>query len=451
MSAKIRKYENAYTNDIDKYECIFSYIVGLLCTMNALMLHGYGLYNYVVFCWIIYKIVKNSRSASSKHSVFFGSNASKFVMLFFISIILSLVASLFVLPQSWIFNEIKCIIKYVFLFCFLFLSYNKKQIFVLFEYFIKGFFIGTIINMFWGFLQLFLYSIFKFRINTVIFGSLYKNNSQVPLEAWDSYVGGGLLRMKGLGWETANFALMMICGFILCKRFDKNLYLKLFFVLAILLSTSRSGYVAFAVVLLVMIVQNVFLHNKMIDVKKLLSIVVVLGLLGVVFTVFGNSIMLRVTQMIKSLFSVLNTTDSAASNSIHISYYENMLTILSNSNPINILFGNGYFSTGYIYSKNILSLADRINLIGWNPESDVVTLVVGNGMVGAFIYYAASLYCFLKHYKDELSLMIVAIIVEGTTYLLIRGNWPLLMLIFGLATICPSTKLESKENCEAIK
>lgn len=60
--------------------------------------------------------------------------------------------------------------------------------------------------MVWGFLQEILYLTIGLRLNTFIFGDIFGEDSYM----WDSYISGNILRMKGLGWKIANFALILI-------------------------------------------------------------------------------------------------------------------------------------------------------------------------------------------------------------------------------------------------
>ena len=51
------------------------------------------------------------------------------------------------------------------------------------------------------------------------------------------YVGGlngAILRMKGIGWETANFALVLIIGYILSIEKKKSKSIQILFIIAII-------------------------------------------------------------------------------------------------------------------------------------------------------------------------------------------------------------------------
>ena len=58
--------------------------------------------------------------------------------------------------------------------------------------------------------------------------------------------------------------------------------------------------------------------------------------------------------------------------------------MLSSVDFVNFLFGTGMFSSGYIYEVKRIVVMQGV----WIPESDFITIVVGNGVVGGILYYS---------------------------------------------------------------
>ena len=411
------------------------FIIGLTCTWNALIVGGVAIYNYYLLLWLFFHIIKHHIGL---HII---GKKSFFVNFFLLSIIFSLIASPLSIPQSWIASSIKSGIKYAFVFLTIFWLLDKRQLDFAERYFFRGIYYGALVQMVWGYLQFILYFAFKIRFNTLVFekilGIQYVGGTRI---VWDSYVGAGnlvVLRMKGLGWEAANFALAMVIGLILSLNYKKSPIIKFLFIGALLLSTSRSGWISLASVILAIIIKKLFgIEKRQKKNKKFFYEYCIISALIIVSALtFGNQISSIILGMIHNLKMSLDTSDAMSSSSLHIAYYTNLFKVLSKSNFFNILFGNGYFSAGYIASKNIKEFAASINHVGWNPESDFITLILGNGLFGCAGYY---IFCFvgiIKHKLDTYSLMIIAIVTMGITYLTIRGTWSLLIIAFSLATM----------------
>lgn len=414
---------------LTKIEFRLIYLFAITCSMNALMIGSISISNYILIVLLIYNFIKY------RHNLTFNFKAGSaiFSWLFLISILLSVIFSWSLLPGSWRNNLISCLIKYVLVFGYLFMLQPTSKIPSIRKVFFDGFYIGAIIQMIWGFLQLFMYSVFHIVINQIIFGNLLGETEY----SWGSFINGNIIRMTGLGWEPANFALVIVIGYVLSIRERDNALIPLIFIITLLLSTSRSGYVAMIAVLILQLIQKSNnLHIKdQINAYKLISFLLLSLIICFVFIKY-NTLMINRFQSIKLQFlDIFNNTSVDSSANIHMSYYADLTKILRNFPIVNWLFGAGYLSTGYYYSIFNAMLLDRLSLIGWNPESDFVTLALGNGMLGLLIFYGGFIKAIWTNKQNYVSLILVAIIVCGFTYLTIRGTWTLIFIVFGMMNL----------------
>lgn len=435
--ANIRDHNNMYSN-----ERIIIYFYGITCSFSGLQIAGLAISNYFLLALIVIKILNQH----ARLHIYFKNYSQKYIIIFTMNIILSIICSIGWLPNTWIMNSVSCLIKYCIAFFAPFLFYNTDQLLEVRREFFKGLYVGAIIQMIWGFAQIVLYSLFEFKLNTFVFQNI------LGLEGynWDSYISGRILRMKGIGWEAANFALVMIMGYILACAYKKSYMIRILFICALALSTSRSGYIAIFVVICWQFIQNnIKKKNKYISKNNIASVVLVLLIIATVSVTYGDAIIERLELTFSSMVNIFDTSDNLASNSIHISYYVNLLEILKQNGFVRTLFGCGYFSSGYPYSCYDSVVSNRISMIGWNPESDAITLIVGNGILGFVLYYFSIIRAFLNHRKDEYGLMILAVFSLGITYLSIRGTWSLFIAVLCMIDNTPIVNL-NKPNQKTV-
>lgn len=411
---------------LTKIEYKLTFLFAVLCSMNGLMIAGFSISNFILIALIICSLF-NKRIVLN-----FKSESSKFVWWLLLSIILSIFAAMSMLPMPWLTNSIMSLIKFLLAYGYFFLMQPSSNIKKNKSVFFNGFYVGAIVQMVWGFLQEILYIVFSLKLNTLVFSDILGQTSYV----WDSYVDGNILRMKGLGWETANFALVMIIGYIISCHQNRNRIIRLLFIVAIFFSTSRSGYVAMASVLLMQLFQSFkkLSYNYKVTYKNILSSLIFTVVIFFILIIFKNELFSR-WQLISNSFSDLfQESNINSSIGIHTGYYETLIAAMKKMPIVNLLFGVGYFSSGYFYFQNAsalnMSLLVLTNPLGWNPESDFITLIVGNGLFGVFIYYFFAIKAILVNRKNYEGLIAVAIVICGITYLTIRGTWAGLLLAF---------------------
>lgn len=402
--------------------------------MNALMIADFSISNIFLILLVVIRFAKSSHNGNSKVKLTPPSIAT---LIFGLSIFASTIISISILPTEWSRNSLTCLVKYLLFTIAIFWNQGSDNDLLLKDKFYNGFWIGAVINLLWGVLQEILYSANGTLLNTLVFQNILGLNGY----SWDNYVEGGFLRMKGLGWETANFALTMIVGYILSFELKKPTIYKILFAVAVIMSTSRSGYIAFGVVVLIQLLAR--LRQTKISTRKIYTIIGLIAL-AIVATIIERDAISSRLNLISSTMSFSRLTDisdSYSSSSIHISYYLRMPELISRQNILQTIFGNGYYSAGYVYRNYFVG---SINNIGWNPESDFITILFGNGIIGLIIFYYIIIYG-IRNSKFNISLINISILCMGFFYLVSRGTWPYVFMFFALTR---EYRPKPIKNCE---
>ncbi|WP_031536221.1 O-antigen ligase family protein [Bacillus sp. MB2021] len=398
------------------------YLMGILSTLNALMITVGGMQlamvNFIIILTLILQV------CYLKGKIYFYSYKINIYLLFFVFLVSS-IGSYYYLPYMWFSDSFKATIKFLFLlFPFVFL-FSEKDITTYRTKFLKGLLISAWIQLIWEFLQLILYYQFSISLNEIIFGNLF----HIEINHRWSFIKDGQFRPSGVSWEPANLSLSLLMGFILAN----GLMGKILFSLGIILSTSRTGIIVWLFCLSLYIV--IYLRKN--AGKKNSQNVKWSNILTIYVTVFLMSIIILYLFMATNIVEVLNHTferiisgianDDSSANQ-HSNYYWQGINIISSSSIFQMFFGYGTTVAGYPFmeSYNIFTWLEY----PWTPESDFVTLLVGNGIIGFIIYYLI-LYKNLMLNRNNLKywLMILVIIISGIMYVYIRSSWTLLIIL----------------------
>ncbi len=295
--------------------------------------------------------------------------------------------------------------------------FSDKQLKIIVGQFNKYFVYGAFIQMVWSWLERLSYSIFYFKLNDYIFGEILSLESSHAL----SFIQNDAIRPSGLSWEPANLALTLVIGFILSEK----KWQKILFATSIVLSTSTTG-----LVMLLSILMFDFLYNFRLSFAKIRNSII----LGVALLIVGMIIdetSGTISYNIEKLSSLFDVTDSNMSTAfIHFLYYYYLLDVLQMQETMNLIFGSGSLLAGNVYSG-----AGIINyyLLGkwWNPESDFITILIGNGLIGVIIYYYFLIKLLVTKYIEnkvaEFKIVFV-ILIGGFTYLFATFTWPFIII-----------------------
>lgn len=406
------------------------FLIGLVCTGSALAV-GIGTTKMSLFNWllVIMLVIRGQQIILSNHLKLTLNSKMLTWYLFCFAMMLSVISSIVYMPSVWIINSINLTAKLEVYVLGLIILFSADSLNVLRKYFFKGLYYGCIAQLVWAAFQaLFWYGI-GININEIVFGNILNvGNGEV---SWTGNIlGGVILRLTGFSWEPANFALVALIGLIL----SETKKMKVLFALAIICAYSKTGLLCLLVLVAIKSVQYCvsWIDKKKISVSnnEIVATVILTFVLGILCMVFDEWIIKFINTLaegINNLYIAIVTEESISGN-IHKMYYLYLPDIFNVTDIMQVLFGYGTFSAGYPYALyNIIPYG----MDGaWNPESDFVTIVVGNGILGASLYYMIVIKNIFSNNSTQYRYISTAILVCGITYLFTRGTWSLLILLF---------------------
>ena len=401
---------------LEKY---LSFLIGLLCSMSYIGfqtndLSIFALYNIPLVLLCIILLIK----ANGK--IYLKKEAYPFYLLMLIFII-STFTNVQYLDSIWFLASMKATVKFVLIFgvlslvIFTFDNYHIK------DYFFKGLKIAIIVQCTWGLLGV--------SLNGIVLGDLMGIQ---PLTGTWSIITfsdkGEIFRVTGLSWEGANYSVLLVLGVIL---FD-NLALRLYLILGIVLSTSRTGIMTLGLLLCFLFIRKfiVFFKGDCFEISRSVIKKAAEGFLLLVILaiyIYYSSYYESIEYVFDGITSVMeyqSTTNESTSR--HALYYTEIGTVFNSISFQQILFGCGTFCAGYPYEKSFPELL--IDGSVWNPESDVITLIMGNGVLGFLLYllFLKNIYQFHSSVKEKG--IVIIYLVAGIFYGQIR-SWPMILFL----------------------
>lgn len=415
---------------MDKTIAAFFWVIGLLCTITALALpignNGLvAIYNFLIPILFLYIIIHHY--IANKPIIYFMPE-NKIINYFFIILIFSSLISGFYLPAIWQKNALVMTFKFCFFIGGFLVFFSKYEIVKYRGFFINGLYVATILQLIWGGLQLIFWELYSININKLIFGDLmHIGTGSID---WNQNIMGGIIcRPSGFSWEPASFALLMIIGWLLAKSF----YGKSLFILAILISTSRTGILTFSLIVILKFIFTLLRKKKnkiTLTIKSVITLITFCGIIGIIFIEYSEVIYDfydTISRTFDALMEGIMTTDNFSAN-VHKIYYLELFDLISQDNLWQFIFGWGTFCAGYPY--HIMNIVPYMGVdTPWNPETDFITLLVGNGIIGVILYYSFLITVFKRQKKMNEKFIVLAILFSGITYLYIRGTWTLLLMV----------------------
>lgn len=400
-------------------------IIGILSTLGALMIKvgdsNLSIINFFIALLIMIQIA-SGKIYTYKHRM----NLVLFLLLMAFSAFININN----MPDTWSPLSIKGTLKFLTLVLPFCLFFSDGEFRAYRDDFFKGLKISAYIQLVWEIFQLILWNIAHVSLNEIIFGNIMG----LKIRHHWTFISDGRFRPSGVSWEPANLSLSLVMGYCL----SKNKYAKMLFVLGVLLSTSRTGVIMIGICIfldLIKCFKEKFRYRGKFELKKsdILVCILIINIVLIIFLIFSDRVEIiyqtaveNISKTIQKL-SLSHLTEDASAN-MHSLYYIKVPFILFNSTLFNILFGYGTFAAGLPYMQilNIYSWK-----IGWNPETDFITILMGNGVIGLVIYLTILYKCYKYNYKNYQYRQIITIIFfAGIFYLYIRSTWPFLILIF---------------------
>lgn len=338
--------------------------------------------------------------------------------LLFILFVVSLLLNIFYLNDIWFSSSLNSVIKFTGVFGVLMLFLYDKNFRLSRENFFRGFCLGAYIQLCWSFGQILFWFVGGLSLNEIVFGSL----GLPAIGGWTHLTDTdvSIFRMTGIGWEGANLVLCFVIGFILT---DSPLG-KILLGAGIILSTSRAGIITFlsAITFQYLYTKYIYGINFKIQKKFILSVVGVLVVSTVILTTNFLDNFIFIFNGILDIFAAQQNFSTGR----HMDYYLEFDTIWNGLTLTQNLFGCGTFVAGLPYS-DLLGYYTEIST--WSPESDIITLLVGNGVIGLMLYWFWLFKIFFSSSNIKVKTIVISIFVSGILYLNIR-SWVFLLLIF---------------------
>ncbi|WP_160285364.1 O-antigen ligase family protein [Clostridium tyrobutyricum] len=207
----------------------------------------------------------------------------------------------------------------------------------------------------------------------------------------------------------------MALGFFI----EKNILKRIFYIVMILISLSRTGIVALILCLIYIIFEN---RKKFFNIKSFAKIFILIF----IFIMGLNTIkpLKYKSQIFISRFNFTNQNIMNDGTGRHIYYYPMALEVIfEKSNLIQILFGYGPRVSGIAFSNDrdisAKLLVDNSSDTPWSVESDIVALLVGHGVIGLFIYLfmiCRNIYICKINGDKEFEYMNLILLFAGITY-----------------------------------
>ena len=212
-----------------------------------------------------------------------------------------------------------------------------------------------------------------------------------------------------------------------------NKFVKAIFIVGSLLTASRTGVGIIVVIIIydILILHGQFKYKVNISIKNLFIYICI-----AVLTVFllQSSVTRQYFDYTIVRFQRLITGGNDYSvNSVqvdgHILYYQWLLPALKQLPFVQVLLGCGTGISGWVYSV----LYNRFTTGGpWGIETDFVGLILGNGLIGAILYYYNSLKIFFSQKNQKLKKIMLAIFVGTFMYSFLGSSISVLLMIFCL-------------------
>lgn len=429
---------NSLVSKEKKIESYLFFLVGLTSTWTAIQIPVFGIqisiFNLIVIIAAIYHLLKIN------HSKFYVRNL--FLFLFVIGTIVSCFSCLIFLNKYWFSESFKATMKFIMVFLPLLCLYNSLDIKYFGKYFFIGLYYSCIVQLGWSILQL----IFWYKLNRVLNQEFFGDFLHIQTShSWLTWHSG--FRTTGLSWESANLGISLVIGFFL----SKNFWMKVAFFTGLIFCGSRSALLTLLFSLFVTFIYRIFFVNNKIKfnkgrAKKTFLIILMLALVGIISLKFINFDFSIFTNTLKTFTERISNGFSGddASAGRHMDYYFKLPDVLKKSNIFQIFFGYGTSCSGFPYTSIFNKSNDPAYV--WNVESDIITVLVGNGIFGFITYYTFSIQMLSKNRKKDFDqcAAAISIIFAGIMYLYVR-TWVTLVLVFLASNVdFPKYKCEYK-------
>nr|WP_300323984.1 hypothetical protein [uncultured Anaerostipes sp.] len=286
----------------------------------------------------------------------------------------------------------------------------------------------------WGIAQFISLHLLGIDLNQLFFVDTLKGALGTQWVAW--YFDGltNHLRVTGLNYDPAYFALIIILGFC----YEKNKLWRIVFSIVVVMASSRSGVLCIGVLWAFLI-----LKSHRITIKQFLSaaLTILVAVIGIYILYKRMPSMQQQVALLMNRFMGISLTNDDGS-SRHILYYISALEIwFAEFGLIGKLFGVGPRAGGVAIVLSSLPKRFTLNNYmlsnAWVIECDFAEILLGNGLLGLSLLYTI----YLKIYRNSLSeekMAIVGIFIMGLMYGVVNTTLIQLFLICCIGLISRS-------------
>lgn len=384
-------------------------ITTILSSINGLDIFGISLNKIILIPLLIILFIRNMTKLR---------RIKIHINIYILFYIFALFSCLFSIFRGYNYDYRNTVINYFLQILFIYiplfvLIYNDSNRENYLKAFIDGLVFSARINVLWGVAQLVSYQVLNIDINNMFFKDILGSTLQ---RGWTMYYHSGdrwLIRITGLNFENSVYGLIMVLGFFLEKR---KLWKVSYFIMLVM-SLSRTGLVSFfATYIIKKITMKKIRLRKIKMVKSFITLFAIVAI-SIYLYKFNSFIQYQINTIINR-FTVETDSEGTVR---HSQYYPQGLNVfLTRSFIDQQLFGYGPRVSGISINMNKdIAISTNVFLMSdyykaWNIECDVITLLLGHGIIGSVLYYFSCYECIKK--CKYLKFAVFAVLIGGVTY-----------------------------------
>lgn len=394
---------------------VLVFLLGFFSTFELVQLFGVTMFSCILIGFSIYMVVSEKK--------LYIKNIYVYIWIYIAIVTISELLSFTIQLDNkiiWIISSIK---KYILLFFLIIaLTYilkmknGRKQFF-------RGLYCSCFVEMIWCYLQFVCYKFASVDINMSLFGVSHISNFN------------GQLVLSGL---NSNAGILAPILFFLIL-FDKRTVIKLLSVVLFFISGTSTMVICGVVILFTMLVHHIYtkiIQDKPTIKQKTIRVFGILLFIMFILVTVKPEMLQNLSSSFSRLFNRLSDARTAnftdGSTFTHTRYYTSILYVLSNSNPINIMFGNGIDCAGVPFVRLFNQYSDIIYV----PESDPITFLYNYGIIGFLFIYSMIIFVIGKGRKIDwkYASFFFSVLIGGLFYGMFL-NWVLLVTWLSIGSI----------------